>query len=249
MSQQPSDSNQSAQGKPKLPCHQDKRWLCLSYSIARDQIIKLPLAECTPVSWDIPRAVELVLERVEVLMHDESFKPIWTPPKHHLQLSRLYMGALGHLDRLHRHAQQPALKGEALWQRAVEVRGALRKIVDDLDNDGYIIEELELPRRQGNSARSVGKEVLVLLRFCDSFRMCLEDRVPDLCGLMSDARLQAERLLTAIGDRDAPSEDRQLRREHLQTSEAFMREWRGVRVLLREHGCDEHEVERLALAL
>jgi hypothetical protein len=247
MPEPPSDHPQR---KRNVPLHQNKGWMSSAYCIARDDIVQIPLAECTPVSWDVGCTVELVLERADALKAlGESFAPVWTPPNYHLQQSRLFIAALGHLDRLHRHAQLPALKGEALWQRAVEVRAELRKIVAGLDSDGYIIEEVKLPPRQGNSARSVGNEVLVLVRFCDSFRMCLEDREPDFYGQMSDARLQAERLLTAIGDRDAPSVDRELRREHLQTCEAFMREWRGLRGLLRAHGCDEHEVERLAPAL
>jgi hypothetical protein len=198
----------------------------------------------------VARAVELVLERLDELEAlGQAIEAVRRSPTHHFQQSRLYVAALGHLDRLYRHAQKPPLKGEALWRRAYEARVGMRKLLDEMDSDGFIAEDGPLPRRRGNSARSVGNELLELVTFSDRNRLCLEEYDRDLHARLSDARLQAELLLTAIGDRDAPTVVRDLRQEHLQTCEALVREWRGLRELLAAHGCDEQEVERLAPAL
>jgi hypothetical protein len=247
MPERPSD--QQPQTNRRHPRHEDKSWLYAAYCIARPSTAKIPLAECAPVSWDVARAVALVLERLDALeAHGETSEAVQSATTHILH-ARLYVAALGHLDRLYRHAQEPPLTGEALWRRACEARVGLHKLLDEMDSDGFIVEGMNLPRRRGNSARSVGHELLELVALGHHNDMCLDQYDRDLAARLSDARLQAERLLTSIGDLDAPSVVRELRQEHLQTCEAFVRQWRGLRALLAAHGLDEQEIEQLAPAL
>jgi len=247
MSEQPNAP--PPQPKPRLPAREDKLWLFLAYRISRKHLIKIPLAECGPVAWNVGKAVPIALKRLDELEELEAFEAVRTLPNWHFQQSRLYGGALGHLDRLLRHTQEPPLKGEELWKRAVAVRDRLRKFLAEMESDGFFMEDAELPRRRGDSARSVGNEVLELVGFYQTNASLLEEYDKDYGARLYDARLQAERLLTGIGDRDSPTVTRELRNEHLRACEVFAREWNGLRGLLAAHGCDEHEVERLAPAL
>lgn len=247
MSQRPSAP--PSQPKPPVPPHEDKPWLFVAYRIARKHFAPIPLTECRAVSWDVARTVALALERLDALEGLDAFEALRKPPNWHFQQSRLFVAALGHLDRLYRHAQEPPLKGEELWRRAIAVRDGLRKLLDRMKSDGFFVEDLDMPRRRGNSARSVGNELLELVHFGRDIDSCLEEYDKDYDVRLIDARLQAERLLTGIGDRDAPSITRELRDEHRRACEAFAREWNGLRGLLAAHGCDGHEVERLAPAL
>lgn len=248
MSEQPSAP--PSQPKRRVPPHEDKPWLFVAYRIARKHFTAIPLVECAAVSWDVGKTVAMALEHLDALEQLDAFEAVRSPPNWHFQQSRLYVAALGHLDRLYRIVQEPPLKGEELWRRAVAIRDGLRKVIAEIESDGFFAEDdVETPRHRGNSARSVGNELLELVRFGHELDSLLEEYDKDFDARLCDARLQAERLLTGIGDRDAPTITREVRHEHLRACEAFAREWRGLRGLLAAHGCDEHAVERLAPAL
>lgn len=219
-------------------------WMFAAYRLSRERIAKVPLAQCGPVTWNVANGVARTIERLDALEDQgDAFKPIldtWA-----FRQCRLFAAALGHLNRLHRHAQDFSLTGDLLRRSAQAARITLRKLVANMDSDGFLVEELNVPRRRGDSARSIGEELLELASFGQQSLGCLEQYDRDMAARLLDARLQGELLLTQIGARDAAMVVREVRDEHARACALFLGEWCAVRALLRMQGCDGYEVERL----
>ena len=151
----------------------------------------MPLASCAPVTWNVARTVELVLERLDALeARPEELGPVLDSTA--FRQSRLFVAALGHVDRLHTHAQGFALEGKHLWRSTHALRTGLRKLVADMGADGFIVEGIGLDGAAGY------KQVVLAW-----FRLQLMDD-PDFrsmfygadCTLCKDALWQVQRKRT-----------------------------------------------------
>lgn len=115
----------------------------------------------------------------------------------------MYAGALGYLHGLHCHAQLPVARGEPMLNSGQTVRDGLRGELAELLSEGWIDSD-RIPRRRGNSARSVGHELLELAREGHHTLLRIDELKSDAFGRLTRARLLGEQLLTLVGELDAP---------------------------------------------
>jgi hypothetical protein len=158
---------------------------------------------------------------------------------------RVYANAMLYVTQLLKRARLPAPKGDEQLRDACQARDALRKRLGKLDKEGGHSPAVPVPKR-GNAARDVAAELLELATYGHQTRLREGADSAALYGTLFVARLTAEELLTASGDRDAPPLILQLRKEQREACKVALAHWRALRENVQPLCTDAAEFERLA---